>query len=284
MIRKEESRPSTVDQKITYEKLRTNKWATFVFPSKLKPPDWLKYIVLTPALSQQYHRQNAYFSQVTLDSLLQLSFNLSDVHNLTLVTDTLQEKASFYSLSYNRNDSNIQTPMQILKNLSHGEEVQLESYFQTQTFNTTPDIKKKEDPAGIEKKCGVHLVQGYLSLRILKMREMKQKILYGLNYFRSIQRTLALDLREMGTRDRVMGDVDIVLPEEASSNTKSQNRHHATSASSINEELKRPLDQAKLIDFNQYKLNGRFINNLSATCPIIPIFHSTFGNPVERLE
>jgi hypothetical protein len=36
-----------------------------------------------------------------------------------------------------------------------------------------------------------------------------------MNYFRSIQKRFAIDMREFATRDRVMGDVEIVIPKEA---------------------------------------------------------------------
>ena len=47
----------------------------------------------------------------------------------------------------------------------------------------------------------------------MNSRDAKTKILYSLNYFRSIQKRLMLDLREFGTRERVLGDVtDPLIP------------------------------------------------------------------------
>lgn len=37
----------------------------------------------------------------------------------------------------------------------------------------------------------------------MRSRDNKTKILYTLNYFRSIQKRLAIDLREFGSRERV---------------------------------------------------------------------------------
>ena len=46
-------------------------------------------------------------------------------------------------------------------------------------------------------------------------RDAKTKILYSLNYFRAIQKRLMMDLREVGTRDRVLGDVvDPLIPSQ----------------------------------------------------------------------
>jgi hypothetical protein len=51
----------------------------------------------------------------------------------------------------------------------------------------------------------------------MQSRDNKTKIIYMMNYFRSIQKRLTLDLREFGTRERVVGDVvdPIKAPEEA---------------------------------------------------------------------
>ena len=46
-------------------------------------------------------------------------------------------------------------------------------------------------------------------LRYHRIRDNKIKLLYGLNVFRAIQKRLTLDLREMATRDRILGDCNI---------------------------------------------------------------------------
>lgn len=63
----------------------------------------------------------------------------------------------------------------------------------------------------------LHLVQSFSTLRCMASRDNKTKILYMLNYFRAVQKRLMLDLREFGTRERVLGDVahPIKPPEEA---------------------------------------------------------------------
>ena len=38
---------------------------------------------------------------------------------------------------------------------------------------------------------------------------------------------------------------------------------------------------AKLYDMKQYKYKGKFCNKIYSTCPVIPRFHATFGEPVE---
>ena len=48
----------------------------------------------------------------------------------------------------------------------------------------------------------------------MNARENKTKLLHILNAFRTIQRRLTLELREMGTRDRVLGEAELVRPME----------------------------------------------------------------------
>jgi hypothetical protein len=38
---------------------------------------------------------------------------------------------------------------------------------------------------------------------------------------------------------------------------------------------------AKLYDMKQYKFKGKFCNKIYSTCPVLPRFHATFGEPVE---
>jgi hypothetical protein len=59
-----------------------------------------------------------------------------------------------------------------------------------------------------------HLLFANYLLEVLDAREQKTKLLYTLNTFRSIQRRLTLELREMGTRDKVLGDAFLVKPME----------------------------------------------------------------------
>ena len=46
-------------------------------------------------------------------------------------------------------------------------------------------------------------------LLVLKIRNNKAHLLHLMNSFRSVQRRITLDLREMGTRDRALGDNNI---------------------------------------------------------------------------
>ena len=39
-----------------------------------------------------------------------------------------------------------------------------------------------------------------------------------------------------------------------------------------------------MVDINRFKYNGAFTNPVYSTCPIIPKYHSTFGEPIDRQE
>jgi hypothetical protein len=60
----------------------------------------------------------------------------------------------------------------------------------------------------------LHLLQSLYILNYLKVRDAKTKLLYTLNAFRAVQKRVTLELREMGTRDRVMGDALFLGPME----------------------------------------------------------------------
>jgi len=63
-----------------------------------------------------------------------------------------------------------------------------------------------------------HLINAFYNLRHMKARDYKIKLLYCLNYFRAIQKRMALDLKEFGTRERIYGDQvqPYAAPSEAS--------------------------------------------------------------------
>jgi hypothetical protein len=50
-----------------------------------------------------------------------------------------------------------------------------------------------------------------------------------------------------------------------------------------NGEVEEEVDSAniKLYDMKKYKYKGKFCNKIYSTCPVLPRFHSTFGEPVE---
>lgn len=56
-----------------------------------------------------------------------------------------------------------------------------------------------------------NLTRCYYTLRLIRTRDLKIKLFHVVNYFRSIQRVLAFDMREMLTRERALGDKRDIL-------------------------------------------------------------------------
>jgi hypothetical protein len=131
-----------------------------------------------------------------------------------------------------------------------------------------------------------------------------------LNYYRSIQKRLALDLREFGTRDRV--DSHLINPftysEEASKhvsrnasyqmfeksmagstgdvdNSTMTHEEDAADARKLtvfdNDALDRMRNMASV---RMYKVNGRFNSKVFSTTPGYPKFHTTFGEPTVQMN
>jgi hypothetical protein len=53
-----------------------------------------------------------------------------------------------------------------------------------------------------------HLIHAFYVLRHMRSRDSKMRLMYCLNFFRSVQKRMALDLREFGSRERVAGDTN----------------------------------------------------------------------------
>ena len=58
------------------------------------------------------------------------------------------------------------------------------------------------------------LLFAHYLLQCISARDSKNQLLYTLNAFRSIQKRITLELRELGSRDRVVSDCQIVKPLE----------------------------------------------------------------------
>ena len=152
-----------------------------------------------------------------------------------------------------------------------------------------------------------HLVSAMNQLLTLRLRNSKIKLLHTLNAFRSIQRRLTYDVREMGTRDRVLGDVRFLKrkgpsegrstlyepPEDKQREELYKNidfENGMLPKCSINDLVKVNCDETiditkdSLVDINKYRFDGRFVSHYYSTCPIVPHYHQTFGQPVDRQE
>ena len=101
-------------------------------------------------------------------------------------------------------------------------------------------------------------------------------------------------MREMGTRDRVLGDAHLVKPMEQGVG-KPNSSDDDDDATSVDDavggadgggEGQENIDitQDPLVDINKYRFNKKMSNYLNSTCPLVPKFHATFGQPIDRQE
>lgn len=150
-------------------------------------------------------------------------------------------------------------------------------------------MKRYEHIQNIDQ-LNLSLVKNYYSLRLLKSRDYKRKLLSLVNYFRAVQRILALDLKEHTTREKGIGDEkDVIEPhfgkdENGRPLSKMASQTGPGSICTIN--LNRKLDHLEHDKFhddpvtiNCYKYNGLFNPHVLSTCPMLPKYHRTFGRP-----
>lgn len=125
--------------------------------------------------------------------------NPHEMMSKRIVTSSLQDNGDKYM--------NIDTmPIKSSSNVAGNMEAHLLSAVQ----DTTVTAEDEADPPTAEACKGntfnslpSHLLTSYYTLRFIKSRDSKTRLLYTLNYFRSVQKRLALDLREFATRDRI---------------------------------------------------------------------------------
>ena len=87
--------------------------------------------------------------------------------------------------------------------------------------------KKENENEGISKnslfEVPQHLLFSHYLMNHLKAKKQKTSLLYILNAFRSMQKHITLELRELASRDRVMGECNLVKPKDKLGKPKSGN-------------------------------------------------------------
>ena len=141
----------------------------------------------------------------------------------------------------------------------------------------------------------------------MQSKDAKTRILYALNFFRSIQKRISMDLREFGTRERMNSYLSQPFIHSSDAKTSIVNRANYTSGifdggksgdgkkskdldagAKAFEHKMTVFDEAVIKDMKNmatlrlYKCNGTFNNQIFSTCPSYPKFHCTFGEPVQK--
>lgn len=271
------------------------------FPKvRLKQSYWVPYCCFKPVISKEQMYQAAILAsdKNPLDQVsacLMEILNVNDVQNVNLTLESLSQvhtdklqygkvKADFLLNDHNNTDNFFSEDQRAFISL-------FMSCLKTkQEYNMGLSDQDKQD---ISKQSlyntPQHLLFAYYLLVCLKARESKTKLLYSLNAFRAIQKRVTLELRELGSRDRVMGDCQIKRPCEKTQHSEAQeigemgesSKQNAPQAETIS--IENPA-LVELVDLYKYRFNGDFYNQVHSTCPIVPKYHATFGDPVDRQE
>ena len=273
------------------------------FPTvRVKKSDWIELICFKPELDNDQMYQASILSgdknwiDECLANVLEI-LNVQDVQNVNLIMESIAQihydKVKYGSvktdfLNFDPND---------VDTFFTEDQKQFLSLFKG-CFKAKADWDARktsvELPASSMQEIPQHLLFANYLLRCLDAREQKTKLLYTLNSFRAIQRRITLELREMGTRDRVLGDAHLVKPMEQGVG-KPNSSDDDDDATSVDDavggadgggEGQENIDitQDPLVDINKYRFNKKMSNYLNSTCPLVPKFHATFGQPIDRQE
>lgn len=77
-------------------------------------------------------------------------------------------------------------------------------------------MKSAEAPLHLSDPIPTHMVKAYYALRFLKSRDLKIRLLHTLNYFRSVQKRLSIDLKELLSRTRnplEPSEAEVIIPQ-----------------------------------------------------------------------
>ena len=198
---------------------------------RLAKTHWLDWVVFKPELSKEQQQQAAFFAgdRNPIDecaaNMLEI-LNVNDVTNVNLTLESLSQiqyeklkhgqiKSEFLKMDNSETSSYFtEDQMEFLTIFSASLKTKSEVGFKLEELDTE-EVGKNSLYETTQ-----HLLFAHYLLTSLTARESKTKLLYTLNAFRSIQKRLALELREFGTRDRVMGDINSTKPQERQQITK----------------------------------------------------------------
>jgi hypothetical protein len=118
----------------------------------------------------------------------------------------------------------------------------------------------------------VHIVKGLYMLRYLKARDFKTKLLNAMNYYREIQKRLACDMLEMGSRDRLNLNCSVVSPKDIANHAKKLLRK-ATMNDLLLEALEGESDIDHFVSIKGFKHKKMFKPIITASSPCLPKLH-----------
>ena len=274
---------NSVEKSLFGEFNNGNNFNDLEFPSvRVKKADWVELICFKPKLNNDQMYQASVLSSdknwidECLANMLE-TLNVQDVQNVNLIMESLSQlhydkvkhgsvKTDFLNFDANDVDTFFTEQQKEFISLFKG------------CFKAKGDFDHSKPSVSIESDSlhdiPQHLLFANYLLQTLEARQQKTKLLYTLNSFRSIQRRLTLELREMGTRDRVLGDAQLVMPSEQRHDKEAKNNVFSTDDDDSNDTTT-PVEQVgmnaqgedvdrldlindPLVDINKYRFNKRF--------------------------
>ncbi|CDW75700.1 UNKNOWN [Stylonychia lemnae] len=293
---------------------------------RLKKCYWLHEVLLRPRVDETMRRQNAFFSfEYAPDLLLQSIQDFTEINDISSINTIYNDLTNIYNQVVQNQEKMIDDFEQIVKTslvtdqqakklLDHFKEALKIHTQENKHLNRMKNEESSQEQKVLVSKNSIlrvlpkHYIQSMYTLRHMKIRDTKTKLLYALNFFRAVQKRLTLDLREFVGREVVSQNVDSQPPQEAiytgkSSQIISGNINYSFKQTDktldknepkIEPQLKdendvednehdedQQFDKTNLLDVKKWKYNGQFHNHMLNTCPIIPQFHSTHGEPLQ---
>ena len=138
------------------------------------------------------------------------------------------------------------------------------------------------------RKLPAHLVQCYLTLKHMGIRQNKNRLLKILNFYRSVQKRVVLELKEFSRREVLNNDVKVKPPEEAfyvgdkassvTENFQNMGLDKDKEGCECGDPIRKKRDEdddnldedediATLVDIKRWKYNGQYVNRFLDTCP-----------------
>ncbi|CAG9310909.1 unnamed protein product [Blepharisma stoltei] len=165
-----------------------------------KMPDWIHLIKLIPEVPIWYRRQKAKLAYLERnDQLLETAFNILDVQDLPTINKVLEE----FSLTYAEKASKkgvLKTEIGITDN-----DLKKKYFSSLLRERTVANLAGEEDLIELPTQC----IKALYTLKLLKSRNLKQKLIDMLNVYRSIQRRLSFDISDLGSREQLKPDAEL---------------------------------------------------------------------------
>lgn len=299
---------------------------------------WIDYVCLLPTVPDWFKKQQALLNNNNpADNLVRAGMNLLDLNDLASVNRINEDNATLHQQSVKKLDSHnphdqikvkvlttqdghkqLSVNLTEMKSMSNEAE-QVEKHLlgavqgkgiASEMGNAKSEVYGElppERPAkAVLRVTPQHLLVSYYTLRFMQSKDSKTKILYTLNFFRSIQKRISLDLREFGTRERMNSYMSQPFIHSSDANKSIINKASYTSGvletGGIDSSKKNDQDFAELAfskrmtvfddkeisemndmaSMRLYKVKGKFNNTIFSTCPSFPKFHCSFGEPVTK--